>query len=118
MKQALPWGKSFHIDLIECDSAALTNEAGLKRFIGELIKRINMVAHGPCYIDKFGDGPLYGMSAMQFIKTSSITVHCDDKGGRAFVDIFSCKDFDTDIALEYTKEYFGSTKVKTTTLDR
>ena len=45
------------------------------------IDAIGMRAHGPLMIERFGDGELEGWSAMQFIETSSITVHADEVVG-------------------------------------
>ena len=53
-----------------------------------------MRAHGPLLIERFGVGALEGWSALQFIETSSITVHADEVCGRCFVDVFSCRAFD------------------------
>ena len=44
---------------------------------------------------------------MQFIKTSAITVHADEAGGRCFVDVFSCRDFDAAEAARVALEHFG-----------
>ena len=57
-----------------------------------------MRAHGPLMLDRFGDDELEGWSAMQFIETSSITIHADEVFGRCFIDVFSCRPFDPDIA--------------------
>jgi S-adenosylmethionine/arginine decarboxylase-like enzyme len=113
-----PWGKSLALDLHECDLAKLTDPEGLKVFIQDLIKVVNMEAHGPCYVDRFGEGEIEGYSAMQFIKTSAITVHLDEVGKRAFIDIFSCKDFDADKAADFAKEYFQAHQIQTTILAR
>ncbi len=77
-----------------------------------------MIAHGPFHIDQFGTGNILGYSAMQFIETSSIVVHADDKGDRCFIDIFSCKDFDTKSAAEFSKNFFGAKHMDQTTLVR
>ena len=86
--------------------------------MSEVIQVVDMVAHGPTYIDRFGIGELEGYSAMQFIETSSITVHCDEPGRRVFVDIFSCKDYDSRLAANFTKKFFRAKKIKLTTLIR
>jgi hypothetical protein len=44
---------------------------------------------------------------MQFIETSSITVHADEVAGRCFVDVFSCRPFDADLAATVALEHFG-----------
>ncbi|HSX25152.1 MAG TPA: S-adenosylmethionine decarboxylase [Candidatus Andersenbacteria bacterium] len=113
-----PWGMSSSIDLHDCDHNRLTSKKLLREFVLEIIKVVEMEAHGPCHIDRFGSGNLEGYSAIQFIETSSITVHLDEKWDRAFIDIFSCKDFDTDKALQFCKNYFGAKKSKMTVLDR
>lgn len=66
-----------------------------------------MKAHGAPQIERFGTGNLEGWSAMQFIETSTITLHTDEPGLRCFIDIFSCKPFDADHATMMAKEYFG-----------
>lgn len=118
MENIKPWGKSVAIDLYNCNPEKLTNQELLKTFIGEVVKVVDMEAHGPCYVDKFGEGDLHGISAMQFIKTSNITVHLDDVGGRAFIDIFSCKDFDAEKAVDFARHFFEAKHSKITTLDR
>lgn len=112
------WGKSLALDLYDCDQDRLTDEHRLRIFVRELIEVIGMVAHGPCYVDRFGTGTLWGLSAMQFIETSSVSVHLDDHGGRAFVDIFSCKDFDAAKARRFAQDFFGAGRIRAVMLKR
>lgn len=112
------WGKSALIDLHDCSHERLINPELLKQFVSELVTAVNMEAHGPCYVDRFGDGELTGLSAMQFIKTSAITVHCDEVGNRVFIDIFSCKDFNADKAVSFSQQFFGAKTGKSTVLER
>jgi S-adenosylmethionine/arginine decarboxylase-like enzyme len=113
-----PWGKSIALDLYQCDKAKLIDPDGLKTFIADLIKSVDMVAHGPCYIERFGEGKLLGHSAMQFIETSAITVHLDEIDNRAFIDLFSCKPFDAKKPTELARKYFGAKQHKLTELER
>ena len=46
---------------------------------------------------------------MQFIETSSITVHADEFSGRCFIDVFSCRPFDPDEAAAVAVAHFGGT---------
>lgn len=117
-KPIKPWGKSVSIDLSECAHDRLINGELLKEFIAEVIKIVGMEAHGPCYVDRFGEGEIEGYSAMQFIKTSSITVHLDEIGNRAFIDIFSCKHFEAAPAEKYAKKFFGAKSSKVVELER
>ena len=119
MNNLKPWGKSLALDLYNCNKAKLTDPALLEKFIKDVIVLIDMKAHGPTYIDRFGDDHVgEGYSAMQFIETSSITVHLDEISDRAFIDIFSCKDFDDKKAAEFAKNFFEAKDSKATALTR
>lgn len=120
MRMYQAWGKSVAIDLYDCPHEMVNNPDILKKYIKDLLVQINMKAHGPTYIDRFGDPELHleGYSAMQFIETSTITVHLDEVDNRAFIDIFSCQDFDAQGAAEFTKEYFKAKEVKCVPLER
>lgn len=85
----------------------------IKKFVAELVDLLKMQAHGPTRVEKFAEGSLEGYSAFQFIETSSITIHFDDKqGDRAFIDIFSCCFFNPDSAEKFAKKYFKAKKSK------
>ena len=75
-----------------------------------VIDAIGMRAHGPLALERFGDGELEGWSAMQFIETSSITIHADEFSGRCFIDVFSCRAFDPEIAAAVAVAHFGGTR--------
>lgn len=119
MDTALPlWGKSVSINLFSCNHKYISDPAKIQSYIKDVIAYIKMEAHGPCHIERFGSGNLEGYSAMQFIETSSITLHADELHDRCFVDIFSCKDFNSDRAAKYTQRYFGSKNMSHATLTR
>lgn len=50
---------------------------------------------------------LKGTSVVQFIQTSTIVIHTLDDLRTAHINIFSCKDFNTDDAADFTAGYFG-----------
>ena len=105
-----PWGMLAAIDLHGCERSRLEDPGTLRRFVPSLINAIGMRAHGPLKrLDRFGDGELEGWSAMQFIETSSITVHTDEVCGRCFVDVFSCLPFDSGAAAAVAVAHFGGT---------
>lgn len=47
-----------------------------------------------------------GTSAVQFITTSNVTIHTVEVPRKVFVNIFTCKEFDPDIARAFTEEWF------------
>jgi S-adenosylmethionine/arginine decarboxylase-like enzyme len=102
-----PWGMLAAIDLHGCERGRLADPDVIRRFMPILIDTIGMRAHGGLFLDRFGDGTLEGWSAMQFIESSSITLHADEVDRRCFVDIFSCRPFDPDVAAAIAVEHFG-----------
>ena len=102
-----PWGMMAAIDLHDCERPRLADAATIRRFVPAVIDAIGMRAHGPLMIERFGEGELEGWSAMQFIETSSLTIHADEFSGRCYVDVFSCKPFDPDVAAAIAQESFG-----------
>ena len=114
------WGKLASIDLHGCNDH-IKHPEKIKEFIIKLCKEINMERHGEVLIDSFGEGKLWGYSCMQFIETSSITCHFDhqmSETNRAFIDIFSCMDFDENKAAKFCKRFFSASDLKLTTLIR
>ncbi len=110
--------QSTFINLHQCDKSLLNVEAPLKAFPKKLCKSINMKPHGKTIIDRFAENKLEGYSAMQFIETSSITVHLDEVEDKAFIDICSCKPFNPKIAEKFAKEYFKAKKSSSKTFFR
>ena len=102
-----PWGSLAAIDLHGCDVVRLADPECVRGFVTAVIEAIGMRAFGPLRLQRFGSGELEGWSAMQFIETSTITVHADEVGGRCFVDVFSCREFDPWLAAVVAVEHFG-----------
>ena len=106
-RRYVPWGMLAAIDLHGCDPGTLEDPDYIRSFVAALVDAIEMRAHGPVLLERFGDGELEGWSAMQFIETSSITLHADEFGGRCFVDVFSCRSFDAERAAAVAVAHFG-----------
>ncbi len=104
-----PWGMLAAIDLHGCESGRLADPDSIRAFVPAVINAIGMRAHGPLHLERFGDGELEGWSAMQFIETSSITIHADEFSGRCFIDVFSCREFDAMVAAAIAVAHFGGT---------
>lgn len=105
------WGRSTSLDLHECNEEMLKDPKVIKRFVKELVDVIKMKRHGPTRVEQFGAGKLKGWSGMQFIETSSIVIHCDDKGRRAFIDIFSCKKYNPKVVANFSKKFFQAKNI-------
>ena len=112
------WGLSSSIDLYGCNPESIRNPEKIKVFVKELCVLIKMKRYGETIVQRFGEGDIEGYSMFQFIETSSITAHFDEIENRAFLDIFSCKPFDPDIAAEFSKRFFEAEKARIKTLVR
>lgn len=107
------YGKELIIDLRNCDIQKF-NRTDIEEYFIQLCDLIKMERGSLFWWDYAGypkeyeEAPdhLKGISAIQFIKTSNITLHSLDILKKVFLNIFSCKDFDTNLALEFTKKYF------------
>lgn len=107
------FGLELIIDLYNCDKKTISSKEKIKEYLTNAVKIIDMNAVGePIIPEKFGKGTLYGYSAIQFIQTSSVTIHCSEVMLESHINIFSCKDFDVKKARKFTKEYFQATKIR------
>ena len=106
-KEQDAWGLLASIDLHHCNPDTIRNPEKIKQFVVELCQRIDMQRYGECLIERFGNGDLEGYSVFQFIETSCVSAHFDEKVANAtYLDIFSCKYFNPFEASEFAKEFF------------
>jgi len=103
------WGKHLTVDVSNCNENRMDAEA-IARFAKDMVKRIDMKAYGEPWIVHFGkeDPKVAGYTLTQLIETSNITAHFCDYSGECYFDVYSCKDFDIDEALDVIAEHFGS----------
>ena len=119
------FGKELILDLHECNVSKFNRE-DITIFFTKLCERIDMTAEDLYFWDDLNTPPgeeetephLVGTSAIQFIKTSNITIHTLDLMKRVYLNIFSCKEFDSDIAMQFCQSFFGGYIVECTIVDR
>lgn len=119
------YGKELIIDLHDCDVSRF-NRKVIKQYFIELCDLIDMERADLHFWDdletpedeKQTEDHTIGTSAIQFIVTSNITIHTLDKLRKVFVNIFSCKEFDTKIAKDFTKNYFNGIVAKWIVVNR
>lgn len=118
------YGKELILDLHHCKLERVTQEY-LTCFFEELVARIDMEAEKLTFWeydneDEYQNAPphLKGISGVQFISTSNITIHVLDEMKRVYLNVFSCKDFKSSIVKVYAAEYFQGTIVNATALTR
>ena len=106
--------------MLDCSGCEhIDNRETIYDFVKRLVTEIDMVAHGEPVIEYLLPGdPKQGYSLMQLITTSNICGHFMELDGTAYFDIFSCKEFDIDVAQRIVKEYFNPKKVRVNFLTR
>ena len=100
------YGKELILDLHGCDPQRFTRK-NIKKFLVNLCLLIDMERQDLHWWDYkgypkvYGTAPahLKGTSVIQFITTSNITIHTLDELKRVYINIFSCKEFDEDLAM-------------------
>lgn len=120
------YGKELILDLHECDSSLFTREK-LDEYFEKLCKLIDMQKCERYFWDDLDLPPeehqtephTKGTSACQFILTSSIVVHTLDILKRVYLNIFSCRDFNSKVAEDFSVEWFKCKKIaQSVTIER
>jgi S-adenosylmethionine/arginine decarboxylase-like enzyme len=113
------YGLELIIDMKGCDLSDL-NKDKLGRFFVELCDLIEMKRHGdPIFWEDHSDIPhLRGTSGLQFIETSNVVCHPLPMLNAVYLNIFSCKKFDTEKALEFSMKFWGATSENHTVVTR
>lgn len=115
------YGKEVIIDLYDCDIRRF-NRKNIKNYLKLLCNLIDMEREDLHFwdyentdltqeeLDSLPDH-LVGTSAVQFIKTSDVVIHTLDRLGAVLLNVFSCKDFESELVVEFSKMFFKG-KVK------
>ncbi len=123
--QQKPYGYELILDLHGCDTSTF-NRKSLDAYFEKLCKAIKMQKCERYFWDDVGvpeeeqqmSPHTKGISAVQFILTSTIVIHTLELLRAAYINIFSCKEFDPGIAVGITKEWFDSKECKTHFIER
>lgn len=118
-------GKELILDLFSCELTTMS-KSSLDKFFVELCDKIDMTRTELFYWEYLEDqdkdpeefSHLEGLSAVQFIKTSNITVHTFDNDKKVSINLFSCKDFDELEAELFIQNYFKGLVKSSTTIIR
>jgi S-adenosylmethionine/arginine decarboxylase-like enzyme len=111
------YGKHLMVTALSCNENLLDINT-VSRFIKEMVPRIDMVPYGDIVIARFGDGIEEGISAVQLIVTSAITIHTNDMMRDLYLDVFSCKWFEEHTVISMIREFFAPKDVKETIILR
>lgn len=101
------WGMLTSLDIHDCNPEKIRCDKTITRYVDELCKLIDMKKYGDTIVVNFGeDKRVEGYSMVQLIETSCISGHFSNETNSAYIDIFSCKTYNPDIATEFTSKFF------------
>lgn len=121
----MSYGVELILDMAGCDVRKFNRKA-IRTYFRQLCELIDMEPEALHFWDDFRlpqekrqtNPKTKGTTAIQFILTSNITIHTLDKLGSVFVNIFSCKEYDTNQAKDFTVRFFGAQAHKATVIER
>jgi S-adenosylmethionine decarboxylase len=108
------------VDGYGADEAMLEDTDAIYRFLDEFPDAIGMTKITPPHVYQYvGQKPEdVGVSGFVLIAESHISVHTFPKRRYVNIDVFSCKEFDGEQALQQLRDKFSLDTVRSWTLDR
>ena len=115
-----PWGQHLVLGVNGCPKELLAEKENIRYWSKELVQSIDMVAYGEPIIEHFAthSHEAAGYTLLQMIETSNIAAHFAENIGQVYIDVFSCKAFDVEVALRICKKYFKPTQANMHNMDR
>jgi S-adenosylmethionine decarboxylase len=114
------FGQHLMVDGYGCSYSYLSNISRVIRFLEELPDMIKMTKIMPPYAFKY-EGKIpedWGLSGFVLIAESHISVHTFPEKHYLSLDVFSCKDFDTEVAFDFATTLFGIKTSEVKIVDR
>ena len=114
------WGIASAIDIYNCDPMKIRDADEIRRFVVELCDLIEMKRFGETQVVHFGeDERVAGYSMIQLIETSLISAHFANQTNTTYLDVFSCKPYDSEEVRAFCHNFFaGSHSILHVTLRR
>jgi len=108
------------LDLFDCDFEILSSREKIEEWVDQVCQLIKMKKYGRLILERFGSQTPWGegWSFIQFIETSSITGHCCEVTRAVYLNIFSCRSFDSEKVIQFSQKFFKAGKVKARVLER
>ena len=113
-------GNHLILDALNVDSKILEDRKLIKNVLAELPKIVDMHTLTRAKIvratpKKYDTG---GLTGFIILSESNISIHTYPQEGKFYLDLFSCREFDVNKAINYLKEKFNLKKYKQTLLKR
>ena len=104
---AAAWGISTSIDLYDCNPEFIRDADKIKEYVYQLCDLIKVTRFGECQVVHFGEHEkIAGYSMTQLIETSLVSGHFANASNTSYLDVFSCKFYDPETVVKFSKAYF------------
>lgn len=100
------WGIHGVFNIYKACPTSIRSAQNIYNFNKSLVQRIDMKAYGEPQIVHFGSDDKAGYTLCQLIETSNICAHFVEETNCIYLDVFSCKNFDSRDVEEVVKAYF------------
>ncbi len=105
------YGQHALVTALGCNDHLLSIEK-MYEFLQTMADEIGMVRYGPPIVARFGSEIETGISGVQLIETSAITIHTNDAHRDMYLDVFSCKSFEAKTVKEVLDDFFSPSSVE------
>ena len=105
------YGQHAMVTALGCNDQILSIER-MYEFLQTMADDIDMVRYGPPIVARFGKGHETGLSGVQLIETSAITIHTNDAHRDMYLDVFSCKSFDEQTVRQVLDDFFSPSSIE------
>jgi S-adenosylmethionine/arginine decarboxylase-like enzyme len=114
-----PWGLLTCIDLYECNPETIRDAEKIREFVVKLCDLIEMKRFGETQVVHFGEEErVAGYSMTQLIETSLISAHFANQTNTTYLDVFSCKVYDSQAVVDFAKGFFQAKRVNIQVIQR
>jgi len=116
----MPFGPHVTIDAKECDFAKMTDYKNIYDILNDLPGIVGMTKMTlPMVVPWLDKGAtVEGYSGFVMISESHISIHTFPEKDYVFIDIFSCKPFEIEKAIDFFKQRLGIQKMTVNVVER
>ena len=107
-------GNHLVLDCYGCDRSKINNKKIISDMLKELPELISMKKISKPHVMEYKaeQEPESGITGFVLLAESHISIHTYPKKGYFAFDIFSCKEFDTEKAINYVNAKFSAKRIK------
>ena len=99
------YGQQLLLDAHGC-AIELRRLSAIVEFLRVMPTRVGMRPYGSPIVERFGEGEEVGFSGVQLLYNSAVVLHTNEKYLDLYLDVFSCRNFDIDVAISEVRSTF------------